>query len=178
LRANVEWQDESAQLVLRTCCTLLKERTPRWISAHVASPVHASASAIDPAHAVPGHLPPALIIFAFTLPLAFFTQHTAEPWRPQVLCASHFITGPRHCFGSVASFTDDFTSCLAHFTYLPCLADPAQSQASAISDRMLSTTVWSVHVSDVQAPRAEGATASDRANAQRAPRSIGFICRR
>jgi len=66
-------------------------------------------------------------------------QHTAALLRPQVLFPSHPRTVLLQWAGSVWLATAAFTTVLAHLRYFPWLAAPAQSQASATSERVAST---------------------------------------
>jgi hypothetical protein len=80
------------------------------------------------------------------LPFELVTQQILLFAFPQVLLASHLRTGFLHSFGSVPSVTAPFSTCFAHFLYLPCESAALQSQAADMTARTLSIAVRSVHV--------------------------------
>jgi hypothetical protein len=111
----------------------------------------------EPTHAVPPddatqslgrattpHAPP---------PLPSVVQQVTYPGRPQVELPSQSMTSSRQSRVRFPLRTSSRAMREAHFTYSPCPLAPAQSQAAAISARVLAMAASSPH-----APRATGAS--------------------
>src|SRR5881628_2582512 len=104
-----------------------RRATGRSPAAHGAQPVAVQASqqlGWFPAHALPpagawsvqaGEL---LLVLHFVVPLDLVLQQVTKPGFPHVERAAHFLTAPRHAFGSEVFA---FTWCATHDTYCPWL---------------------------------------------------------